>query len=149
MFASVWVGLCRINLFPLPGALAAYLYLIELPAKHRSLRHYLAKPVLFIDHRHLIAFGYVDVPLYMRYEKVYLMEMLMAHKCSDVEEFEQQLSEHEFSVIIPGSQNTLPSLSILAPEENDWLKYVSRWIHKYYERVYRPDKLLMWIPKTE
>jgi len=45
--ASLWAGLCRVNWYPMPGALAALLYLLETPRQQQSWRAYLLKPVLW------------------------------------------------------------------------------------------------------
>ena len=49
LVASAWVGLSRINWIPVPGMLAAALYLLELPASSTSggLLRYLRRPVVW------------------------------------------------------------------------------------------------------
>ncbi len=44
LVASVWAGLSRINWFPVPGILAATLYLLEEPLQGRPLWRYLLRP---------------------------------------------------------------------------------------------------------
>jgi hypothetical protein len=56
--ASIWAGMSRINWFPVPGILAAILYLLEVPYKeHRNLVEYLWKPILWVLGGTLIAFA--------------------------------------------------------------------------------------------
>ncbi len=48
LFASAWAGVSRVNWFPVPAMLAIALYLMEEPVSaYRSLRRYLAQPVLW------------------------------------------------------------------------------------------------------
>ena len=48
ILASIWAGLSRINWFPVPGMLAAGLFLLEEPVeKYKSVARYLTKPVLW------------------------------------------------------------------------------------------------------
>lgn len=43
--ASVWAGMSRVNWIPFPAALAAMLYLLEVPVSKRPLERYLAPPL--------------------------------------------------------------------------------------------------------
>lgn len=46
--ASLWAGICRVNWFPLPAALAILLYVLEKPLiQKESLFHYLSQPALY------------------------------------------------------------------------------------------------------
>jgi hypothetical protein len=47
LIASAWAGISRINWFPVPGMLAASLYILEEPVNQRSFWHYWSKPVLW------------------------------------------------------------------------------------------------------
>ncbi len=42
--ASLWIGICRINWFPMPGVAAAFIYLLEVPAGKSNPWRYLLKP---------------------------------------------------------------------------------------------------------
>ena len=57
LVASVWAGISRINWFPVPGMLAAMLYLLEKPAKSESAWRYLNNPVLWTMLGTAAAFG--------------------------------------------------------------------------------------------
>jgi len=58
LVASVWAGLSRINWFPVPGMLAAVLYLLETPrTAYRKLVLYLATPLNFFLLGTLTAFA--------------------------------------------------------------------------------------------
>jgi hypothetical protein len=45
--ASLWAGLCRVNWYPMPGVIAALLYLLEIPRQQQSWRAYFLKPALW------------------------------------------------------------------------------------------------------
>lgn len=48
LLASLWAGICRVNWFPLPAALAILLYVLEKPVNQEDgLLHYLRLPALF------------------------------------------------------------------------------------------------------
>ncbi len=47
LLASVWAGISRINWFPVPGLLAALLYLIEYPKAKQTLLRYLIPPAVW------------------------------------------------------------------------------------------------------
>jgi hypothetical protein len=58
LLASVWTGLSRINWFPVPGMLAAVLYLLEIPrSASKSWTHYLWKPAVWVLGGTAVAFG--------------------------------------------------------------------------------------------
>ena len=58
ILASIWAGLSRINWFPVPGLLAAVIYLLEVPySDSRSWLHYLGIPVSWFVIGTAIAFG--------------------------------------------------------------------------------------------
>jgi hypothetical protein len=47
LVASAWAGISRINWFPVPGMLAASLFILQEPVNERSFWHYWSKPVLW------------------------------------------------------------------------------------------------------
>jgi len=47
LLASIWAGWSRINWYPVPGMIAAVLYLLEAPVNGKSLWSYLLKPALW------------------------------------------------------------------------------------------------------
>ena len=53
IIASIWSGLSRINWYPMPGILAATLFLLEEPYQGKKLWRYLLKPALWV----LVGFG--------------------------------------------------------------------------------------------
>lgn len=56
LLASIWCGWSRVNWYPVPGMIAAVLYLLEQPVNDKSLWRYLAKPFLWFVIGTLVAF---------------------------------------------------------------------------------------------
>jgi hypothetical protein len=56
LLASIWCGWSRVNWYPVPGMLAAVLYLMEQPLEGRSLWRYLSRPFLWVIVGMLVAF---------------------------------------------------------------------------------------------
>jgi hypothetical protein len=56
LLASVWCGWSRVNWYPMPGMIAAVLYLMEVPYQGKSLWRYLFKPALWFILGTLTAF---------------------------------------------------------------------------------------------
>ncbi|HET9910059.1 MAG TPA: hypothetical protein VFQ23_25660, partial [Anaerolineales bacterium] len=54
--ASIWCGWSRVNWYPMPGMIAAVLYLMEVPIRGKSIWRYLLKPALWFVVGILIAF---------------------------------------------------------------------------------------------
>jgi hypothetical protein len=58
LLASLWAGISRINWYPVPGMLAATLYLLEIPQDQTTpVWRYIMKPVTWIATGSLAAFG--------------------------------------------------------------------------------------------
>ena len=57
LVASAWAGISRINWFPVPGMLAATLYILEEPVKQRTFWQYWRKPMLWTILGTAAAFG--------------------------------------------------------------------------------------------
>ena len=55
ILASIWCGWSRLNWYPMPGLIAAVLYLLEVPYQGRNLWRYLLRPVLWFIAGTLIA----------------------------------------------------------------------------------------------
>jgi hypothetical protein len=55
ILASIWCGWSRLNWYPMPGMIAAVLYLMEVPYQGKNLWRYLLKPVLWFVIGTLIA----------------------------------------------------------------------------------------------
>jgi hypothetical protein len=94
-------------------------------------------PVLFMDQRQLITFGYIsNLPLTVEYEKKYLMEQAMSKNAAYLEEFRAQLESKKYPLIV-----TIPIRDVFAHEDrenfaeenNAWADGVSKPLIKYYE----------------
>ena len=57
ILASIWCGWSRVNWYPMPGMIAAVLYLLEVPFKGKNPWRYLLKPALWFFMGIAIAFG--------------------------------------------------------------------------------------------
>jgi len=55
ILASIWCGWSRLNWYPMPGMIAAVLYLLEVPYQGKNLSRYLLKPALWFTIGTLIA----------------------------------------------------------------------------------------------
>ena len=56
LLASIWCGWSRLNWYPLPGMIAAVLYLMEVPYRGKRIVNYLLKPTLWFAVGTLTAF---------------------------------------------------------------------------------------------
>lgn len=56
LLASIWCGWSRVNWYPVPGMIAAVLYLLEVPLKEKKIWKYLSKPALWFTIGTLTAF---------------------------------------------------------------------------------------------
>ena len=110
--------------------------------------------VLFLDHRQLLTFGYVeDVPLVNDYEKKLLMEMAMQGRGSYFESFYQDLADHRFSLIITEPLHTgiRETAYQFGDENNAWVQWVSLPLLCYYEPSFTSwdVSLQILVPKTK
>jgi len=80
--------------------------------------------VLFISERQLITFGYVEgVPLVPEYEKVFLMEMVMAGNHEYLDAFQRDIREQRFDLII-----TDPLFDTLKERGESWAEENNAWV---------------------
>jgi hypothetical protein len=95
--------------------------------------------VLFLDHRQLLAFGYIKgIPLVPDYEKKYMMDQAMAGNAKYFQSFYQDLARQRFSLIIsqPIFISEKTSDESPFPEENNaWVKWVAEPLLCYYTPV--------------
>jgi hypothetical protein len=111
-------------------------------------------PVLFINERHLVTFGDVDLPLVSDYEAVFLMEMAMSNNRTYLEKFYTDLREHRFAAIVSGRQNLVIKKDVVFAEENNvWNSRVSPYILCYYDELLDLDtssgRRVIYVPRTE
>jgi hypothetical protein len=98
--------------------------------------------VLFISERQLLPFHLVQgVSLVEPYEKVFLMEMVMAGNPRYLGEFADDLRRHRFALIVtePLNTNLQTSVNSFGEENNVWVEHVSIPVLEYYQEVRRLD----------
>lgn len=99
--------------------------------------------ILFMDQRQLLTFGQMgDLPLVVDYEKKFVMDQALAGNKSYFDQFDADLAESRFSLIISEREGTLykelDKESIgdsLVEENNAWVHWVSTPLLRYYESV--------------
>ena len=110
--------------------------------------------VLFISQRHLLTFDKVqEVPLIPEYETVFLMEMAMSGNQAYLDDFQNDLREGRFGLIVVGTlEKTYQGRSHAFGEENDaWVREVSEPILCYYAPLETLDspRLQLLAPRAE
>lgn len=96
------------------------------------------EPVLVIHNPQLVTYHLLSVPnLVPEYEKVTLMEMAMVNNTAYLDQFENDLINHRFGLIItePLTLNIQDWESSFAAENNAWIKYVNYPLTENYQPV--------------
>jgi hypothetical protein len=65
LLASIWCGWSRVNWYPVPGMIAAVLYLLEQPVNGKSLWRYISRPLLWLIAGTLVAFLSQRIYIYL------------------------------------------------------------------------------------
>lgn len=94
--------------------------------------------VLFIDHRHLIAFGLLeDVAMVPEYDKVLLMEMAMSGNSAYLQRFGADLEAARYHTVVANSLNTAykDREEAFAEEDNAWTRQVTTRLVQHYEKA--------------
>jgi hypothetical protein len=103
--------------------------------------------ILFISQRHYLTFNYVHgVTLVPDYEKVFLMEMAMANNQSYLNQFELDLKNHRYALIVsePLAMVIQNEEDVFFEENNAWTTRVTSVIRKYYhESMSLPNALIV------
>ena len=93
-------------------------------------------PVLFINERHFVTFGDINVALVPEYENVSLMEMAMSNNQQVLSQFYAGLRENRFAMIVAGKQNLfIKEEGAFVEENNVWNTRISPYILCYYEPI--------------
>ena len=96
--------------------------------------------VLFMDHRQLLAFGYLPaIPFVPEYEKKFMMDQAMANNAGYFQAYYQDLAKGRFALIVTEPLRTKTREELGGPfsEENDaWVLWVSNPTLCFYEPVY-------------
>ncbi len=115
----------------------------------------LGEAILFIDHRQLLTFGFVDsVPLVPEYEKQMMMEHAMAGDAVYFASYYRDLAERRFGLIVTEPLYTFlqdENESVFAAENNAWVKWVAAPTLCYYEPIatFRLDDVQLLAPREE
>ncbi|KAA3646296.1 MAG: hypothetical protein DWQ07_08740 [Chloroflexi bacterium] len=137
ILAPVLYALSQGGAFERPNYLAAD-ETIEALTEYMELAEAEGKEVLFISQRHLVTFNTLgEVPLVHDYEKLYLMEMVMANYQPYLEVLYDDLREQRYAAIItdPLFERIKDPLKESGAEENNlYIKRVTRPMLCYYER---------------
>jgi hypothetical protein len=111
-------------------------------------------PVLFINERHFVTFGDIDVALVPDYENVSLMEMAMSNNQQVLGQFYADLRTNRFAMIVAGKQNLfIKEEGAFVEENNVWNTRISPYILCYYEPIAliepSDSRLEVFVPRAE
>ncbi len=97
-------------------------------------------PVLFINERQLLTFGYIPgVPVVPEDEVVSLMEMAISGNKSYLTKFYQDLSSHRFAAIVAHKQNLGVEGGDFIEENNAWTTFVAEPLLCQYKPILTLD----------
>ncbi len=123
ILASIWCGWSRLNWYPMPGMIAAVLYLMEVPYKGKNLWRYLLKPALWFVAGTLIAV--IAQRIYVALSGVPDSSIFFTSLASDLLWYRLWPNASYFLGILPGA--LLASLPIwiamfivIRSRKNDW-----------------------------
>jgi hypothetical protein len=111
-------------------------------------------PVLFMDQRQLLTFGYIkNVPFIPEYEKKMLMEQSLNSNAEYFQDFYNDLANHRFALIIsdPLRKPIKDSSFQFGEENNAWVKWVSNPVLCYYDQkiTLKEVGVQLLVPKSE
>lgn len=101
-------------------------------------------PVLFITERQLVTFHTLNVVSFEpEYEKVFLMEMVMAGNQAYLDRFHTDLAQHHFSIIVTERMNSniQDRTHQFSEENNFWVERVEVPVHAAYKLTQQFDDL--------
>lgn len=109
---------------------------------------------LFITQRHLISLHMIDgVTLFPEYEREDLMEMAMSNNQPYLAEFQKDMENQRFALIVvdPLNYNLLSRNRSFSEENNAWVRRVMKPILCNYreEAVYPADEIALYVPQDE
>lgn len=110
-------------------------------------------PVLFMDQRQLLTFGYIkNVTLIPDYEKKRMMDEALSSNAGYFQPFYQDLAAHRFSLIVSSLLRTpiRDSEYGFGEENNAWVKWVARPVLCYYAELdtLTDVKVELLVPRT-
>jgi hypothetical protein len=109
--------------------------------------------VLFVSQRQLLALKMVDVPLIPEYEQDYLMEMVMSDNQPYLDQFQSNLRQQRFAMIVIGPQydHLYTHDRAFAEENNLWVQEVAIPLNCYYEavEVFTDQAIAIYVPRDQ
>jgi hypothetical protein len=123
LLASIWCGWSRVNWYPMPGMIAAVLYLMEVPVAGNSARRYLLKPASWFVIGTLTAF--LSQRIYISLSGIPASELFYTSLSSDLLWNRLWPNASYFLGILPGALlASLPSwlaiFIVLRSRKTDW-----------------------------
>lgn len=123
ILASIWCGWSRVNWYPMPGMIAAVLYLMEVPYQGKNLWRYLLKPALWFVNGTLIAV--LAQRIYVALSGVPDIGIFYTSLASDLLWYRLWPNASYFLGILPGALlASLPiwmgMLIVVRSRKNDW-----------------------------
>ena len=130
ILASIWCGWSRLNWYPMPGMIAAVLYLMEVPYQGKHMWRYLGKPALWCIAGTLIAF--LSQRIYIAFSGIPDSDIFYTSLASDLLWYRLWPNASYFLGILPGA--LLASLPV-------WITMVV--IIRVRKRDWHPIRLLL------
>jgi hypothetical protein len=112
-------------------------------------------PVLFMDERQLLTFGYIrNVPLIPDYEKKYMMDQSLASNAKYFHQYYVDLSNKRFALIVsePLKHIIKSQDAGVFPDENDaWVKWVSDPTLCFYKPIFTDaqNRIQLLVPRPD
>jgi len=123
ILASIWCGWSRLNWYPMPGMIAAVLYLMEVPYRGKTIRSYLLKPALWFIAGTMVA--YLSQRVYIALSGIPESGIFYTSLASDLLWYRLLPNASYFLGILPGA--LLASLPVwitmyivIRARKNDW-----------------------------
>jgi hypothetical protein len=101
-------------------------------------------PVLFMDERQLITFGYIrGVTMIPEYDKRYMTDLAMANDEKSFRQYYADLAAHRFALIVadPLKLATFGDERNFGEENDAWVRWVAEPTLRYYQPLYTFDKI--------
>ncbi len=114
-------------------------------------------PVLFMDERQLLSFGYIrNVPLVSDYEKKYMMDQSLASNAEYFHQYYVDLSNRRFALIVSEPLKHViksegDSASPFPDENNAWVKWVSDPTLCFYKPIFTDaeNRVQLLVPRSD
>lgn len=128
----------------------------DLNKLNQAVQEYAPKgEILFITQRQLEMFNYIPgIKMVPDYELITLTELSMSNNQAYFDQFDQDLKQHRFALIVASRQADVlknPALDGFAEENNAWVNYVSSPLMKYYQEkmFFDTQGIQLLVPKDD